>query len=108
MSQLLNLATTYLAIFSLAQLAFKVTLLCPLPALLQVSDASLETSSSLLKQLQLVPASYTSQCEPLVDGIKKVRGHVEDVRMEGVRAKRPCLNDLQKEYCVKIKLIALD
>ena len=22
--------------------------------------------------------------------------------------KRPCLNELQKEYCVKIKLIALD
>jgi len=68
----LTQATTYLASFTIAQLALKV------------SDAGLETASNLLKQL--VPASYTYQCEPLLAGIKKVRGQVEDVRREGARA----------------------
>ena len=45
----LTQATTYMASFTIAQLALKV------------SDAGLETASSLLKQL--VPASYTTQCE---------------------------------------------
>ena len=93
----LSLATTYLASFTLAQLALKVltSLFSSLPKLLskpslsenfplQVSDASLESVNVLLKQV--VPASYTSQCEPLVDGIKKVRRHVEEVRREGARA----------------------
>ena len=96
MSQLTQ-ATTYLASFTLAQLALKVltSLFSSLPKLLskpslsenfplQVSDASLESVDVLLKQV--VPASYTSQCEPLVDGIKKVRRHVEEVRREGARA----------------------
>ena len=87
----LTLASTYLASFTLAQLALKVTrpslprsLHSSLPAPLQVSDASLDTADSLLKQV--VPSSYTAQCEPIVAGIKKVRSQVEDVRREGARA----------------------
>ena len=47
---------------------------------LQASDSGLETAESLLK---LVPASYSSQCEPLVSGLKRVREEATTVRKEG-------------------------
>ena len=49
---------------------------------LQVSDSGLETADSLLK---LVPSSYSSQCEPLVSGLKNIRSQAEHVRREGAR-----------------------
>ena len=64
----LSQATTYLASFTLAQLALKA------------SDSGLETAESLLK---LVPVSYSSQCEPLVSGLKRVRQEAATVRREG-------------------------
>ena len=66
----LTQATTYLASFTLALLALKV------------SDSGLETAESLLK---LVPSSYSSQCEPLVSGLKNIRSQAEHVRREGAR-----------------------
>ena len=81
MSQL-TLASTYLASFTLAQLALKVPplFLTSLTDVLKVSDSGLETADSLLK---LAPASYSSSCELLVSGIKTVRGQVDIVRREG-------------------------
>ena len=67
----LTLASTYLASFTLAQLALKV------------SDSGLETADSLLK---LAPASYSSRTESIVSGLKTVRSQVDTVRREGARA----------------------
>jgi len=64
-------ATTYLASFTLAQLALKV------------SDSGLETAESFLK---LAPASYSSCCEPIVSGLKTVRSQVDRVRRDGARS----------------------
>ena len=64
----LSQATTYLASFTLAQLALKA------------SDSGLETAESVLK---LLPVSYSSQCEPLVSGLKRVRQETATVRREG-------------------------
>ena len=36
--------------------------------------------------MKLVPASYSSQCEPLVSGLERVRAEAATVRREGARA----------------------
>ena len=82
----LTLATTYMASFTLAQLALKVTLssleATRLTIVFKASDSGLEITESLLK---LAPASYSSRCELIVSGLKTVRSQVDGVRREGAR-----------------------
>ena len=68
---LLTKTSTDLASFTIAQLALKG------------ADTNLETAESLQK---LAPASYSSRCEPIVSGLKTVRGQVDRVRREGARS----------------------
>ena len=101
----LSQATTYLASFTLAQLALKVTFLCSYSRIsahtdpsLQASDSGLETADSLLK---LVPASYSSQCELLVSGLKTVREEAATVRKEGAtrNGSQKVCNNIMTSLC---------
>ena len=100
-------ATTYLASFTLAQLALKVTptldsdsrISARTVSTLQASDSGLETADSLLK---LVPVPYSSQCEPLASGLKRIREEAAIVRKEGATkngSQKVCIHGMITSLC---------